>query len=182
MGNKVICPLCEKEGYLVFENRKKKTTLDTKIGEVVHRNIRHKKYESTIRVRFPYAKIIHRIKKNGKWTNVPHYLGKITNIDSNLKKLGKTSDIKIFDKVGPVFRKSIDDAKYSQFKNLDTPTNQVIAEIIALRKIPYVKIHDNIQKRNEDEPYHCPHCNEVIELVIDGYEIRLKELDAIKEF
>ena len=180
MGSKVICPICEQEGYLVFENRKKKPTLESKIGEVIHRNIRHKKYESATRVRHPYVRVIHNVKKDGKWTTIPHYLGKITKIDSNLKHLKRKLNSKISDKVWQAFKKSIDEAKYSKFKDLDSPTNQVIAEIIALRKIPSVKIYDNIQKRNEDDPYHCPHtdCNKTIELVIRRDKINLKALDT----
>ena len=176
MGSKVICPICEQEGYLAFENRKKKPVPESEIGEVIHRNIRHKKYESA-RVRHPYVRVIHNVKKDGKWTTISHYLGKITKIDSNLKHLKTKLNSKISDKVWHAFLKSIDEARYNQFKNLDNPTNQVIAEIIALRKIPFVRFHDNIENQDEN-PYHCPHCNEVIELVIHGYKINIKALDT----
>jgi len=197
LGNKVICPLCEQEGYLVFENRQKKSKptkrdiwkkrdqypelTDKEFAARIaqSRNILKKDYP--VRVRHPYASIIHKVKKNGKWKNVPHYLGKITKIDSNLEKLGKTLDSKISDKVWQAFIESIDNARYNQFKNLDTPTKQIIAEIIALRKIPYVRFHDNIEHQ-QDNPYHCPHCNEVIELVIRGYKISIKTIDTRHSF
>jgi len=178
LGNKVICPLCEQEGYLVFETRKKKITPENKIGELMRRNIRHVKYKSETRIRHPYASIVHKVKKNGKWKNVPHYLGKITNIDSNMEKLKKTLDSKISDKVWEAFKESIENAKYNQFKDMDNPTNQVIAEIIALRKIPYVRLHDNTE--NE---YYCPHsdCNKPIKLIMDRYNISLKDNISTKE-
>jgi len=165
---------------LVFEIRKK-VTAQGKIGELIHRNVRRKEYEPKSRVRHPYAKIIHRVKKNGKWVNRSHYLGKITNIDSNLEKIQKTKGSKISDKVWQAFLESIEKARYSEFKNLSSPTNQVIAQIIALRKIPFVKFHDNIENQ-QDNPYHCPHCNEVIELVLNGYEISIKALDTRHSF
>ena len=177
MGSKVICPLCEQEGYLVFETRKSKTKSKTKIGDLVRRNIRHKKYTSTLRVVQPYASIIHRVKKNGKWKNVSHYLGTINKINSNIEKLKKILDPKISDKVWDAFKESIEKAKYDQFKDMDNPTNQVIAEIISLRKIPYVRLHDNTE--NE---YHCPQCNKPIKLTMKGSKITLEELETINDF
>ncbi|MCH8915628.1 MAG: hypothetical protein IIA82_07290 [Thaumarchaeota archaeon] len=197
MGNKVICPLCDQEGYLVFETRKKKITQDSKIGELMKRNIRHVKYKSETRIRHPYASIVHKVKKNGKWKNISHYLGKITNIEPNLKKIekmlishphaqiiyqiqkNKEPGSKLSDKIWEAFKESIEKAKYDQFKDMDNPTNQVIAEIIALRKIPYVRLHDNTE--NE---YHCPHsqCNKPIKLTMKGAKITLEGLETIKDF
>ena len=194
MGNKVICPTCKQEGYLVFETRKSKTTSKTKIGDLVRRNIKHKEYTSTLRVVHPYARIIHKVKKNGKWKNTSHYLGKITNIEPNLERIEKIlishpraqttyeiqkneeTDSKIPHKVWEAFKESIEKAKYKEYKDLDNPTNQVIAEIIALRKIPYVRLHDNTE--NE---YHCPQCNKPIKLTMKGSKITLEELETIKE-
>jgi len=200
MGSKVICPLCENEGYLVFETRKKKIMpkirdiwkkrdqypdlTDERFASRIagSRNILKKEYTSKLRIRQPYAKIIHRVKKNGKWINVPHYLGKLDNYEKNVdmlfaKKPAKgILDSKIPNKMAMAFKEAIANARYNEFKDLDTPTNQVLAEIIALRHFPYAKFH-----KNTEEEYHCPKCNNTIELVIDGYKIRLEKLKTIKE-
>lgn len=195
MGSKVICPRCEQEGYLVFEKRKKKTTptirdawkkrdqypelTDKEFAARIVRskNTIKKDYDDMRRVRHPYARIVHNVKRDGKWTTMSHYLGKITNIDSNLGKLKEIVDPKISDKVWETFKESIDNARYNEFKGLDTPTNQVLAEIIVLRKIPYTRLHKNTEKE-----HHCPHCNKSINLVMDGSRISLKELDELKSF
>jgi len=98
------CPICGKLGYLFLEKRTKKQNREPTLRglwekyqkkfpnlhghqillkiekeRLIHfRNTPHKKYESALRKRHPYRRVVHNIKVKGKWKTKKCYLGVIT--------------------------------------------------------------------------------------------------------
>ena len=162
---------------MVFEPRNKSLTrtYPRKIGERRRDNIKHKEYESTSRIRHPYARIVHNVKlTNGKWSTQKCYLGKLTNVYENLSEVKETLDPKIKDMVWNKFKEVLDGEEFHNLYDLDPAAAQVVIALSEFNKSVYPRIIDTTEIT-----HFCPHCSKPIKIKLDRSRgLSLKEWDS----